>query len=133
MPGLATAPPHGQPATEFTFADLAAADNDDVEDLKERVEELAGRQLLEVKPDWIDTASFVLADRSQVESHEWCSLWKPAVVISCVGVDTKPFRYGFEPSDDVVAPEIPICYWKTREAKLKLCLWDIVAALSQGR
>ena len=67
---------------------------------------------------------FVHPPRELGESHEWCSLWKLAVVISCVGIDTRPFRYGFEPSSDVVAPEIPICYHRAREAKLKLCLWD---------
>ena len=62
MPGLQHAPIHGQPATHFSFAEIAACNDDDVDDLQARIEELAVRQDLTVKPDWIDTAEFVLAD-----------------------------------------------------------------------
>lgn len=133
MPGLCHAPQHGQPATHFSFAEIAEFGDEDLVDLKDRIGWLASRQDLPVKPDWIDTAAFVLADRVQVESREWCSSVRPAVVVRCVGKDTETFRYGFEPSDDVATPDIPVCFDKTRDARLKLCLWDIVKALSQGR
>ena len=133
MPGLKHAPSRGQPATHFSFADIAEFDDVDLGDLKDRIKELALRQDLPVKTDWIDTAKFVLADRNQVESPDWCSSVRPAVVVRCVGKDTERYRYGFEPSAEVVTPDIPVCYGPTRDALLKLCLWDIVKALSQGR
>ena len=133
MPGLQHAPIDGQPATHFSFAEMAACNDDDVDDLQARIEELASSQELPVRTDWIDTAEFVLADRGQVESREWCSKVGPAVVVRCVGKDTARYRYGFEPSAEVVTPDIPVCHGATRDARLKLCLWDIVKALIQGR
>ena len=84
----------------------------------------ASRSWLRAK---IRTARFVLADRNQVEDA-------PAVVMCCVGKDTERYHYGFAPSGEVATPDIPACYaHPTRDARLKLCLWDIVKALSQGR
>ena len=133
MPGLKHAPAHGQPATHFSLADIATAGDDDVSDLKDRIEELALRQDLPVRENWIDSAVFILADREQVQSLQWCAMIRPAVVIRCVGHDTAQYRYGFEPSAEVVTPDLPVCYAKNRDARLNLCLWDIVKALSQGR
>ena len=81
MPGLRHAPARGQPATHFSFADIAHFAEDDLVDLKDRIEQLASRQDLPVTPHWIDTAKFVLADRDQVESRHWCSSVRPAVVV----------------------------------------------------
>ena len=98
MPGLSHAPSRGEPATHFSFADIAEFADDDLVDLKDRIQDLALRQDLPVKTDWVDTAKFVLADRNQVESRDWCSLVRPAVVVRCVGKDTEKYRCGFEPS-----------------------------------
>ena len=133
MPGLKYAPSRGQNATHFSFADIAEFAKDDLVNLKDRIQDLVLHQDLPLKTDWIDTAKFVLADRSQVESRDWCSLVRPAVVVRCVGKDTEKYRYGFEPSAEVVTPDIPVCYGAARDARLRLCLWDIVKALSQGR
>ena len=133
MPGLKYAPFVGQPATHFSLAEIVACNNDDLGRLHDRIVELASSQDLPVMPDWFKTAKFVLADRDQVESRVWCSMVRPAVAISCVGNHTEPYSYGFEPSDEVVTPNIPVCYDALRDSRLKLCLWDIVKALSQGR
>ena len=133
MPGAKYAPDDGQPATHFTFADLALADDDDVADLQARIQELALRQELTVFPQWLETAEFVLADRRQVQSRDWCTLQDPAVVVSCVGRDTQEFSYGFEPNPRVVVLSVPVCHKESRDACLNKCLWPIVGASSQGR
>ena len=133
MPGLKHAPAGGQPATHFSLAEIAECNRDHLGRLQDRIEALASSQDLAVARDWFKTAEFVLADREQVESRDWCSLVKPAVVIRCVGKDNEKFSYGFEPSAGVVTPDIPVCYDGGRDARLKLCVWDIVKALSQGR
>ena len=133
MPGRAHAPTRGQPATAFGFADLARCSDGNLKDLKDRIEELASRQVLLVKAGWFKNARFVLADREQVENREWMQWWRPAVCVSCVGKDTPKFAYGFAPRHNVAQHEVPVCYEALRGVRLKSCLWDIVAALSQGR
>ena len=117
----------------FAFADIVCYIDEGLEDLRDRIEELASRQDMPVNSDWHEAAEFVLADRHQVESRDWCTWEAPAVVVSCVGKDTQEFDYGFEPSRDVVALSFPVCHKQSRDACLNKCLPDIVKALSQGR
>ena len=39
----------------------------------------------------------------------------------------------FEPSADMVTPDLPVCHAAGRDVRLSLALWDIVKALIQGR
>ena len=62
MPGPRNAPQHGQPATHFSFAEIAEFGDEDLVDLKDHIEQLASRQDLPVKPDWIDACGWRVAN-----------------------------------------------------------------------
>ena len=134
MPGSKYAPHQGQLSTHFQLSVNAHHCDEDVKDLQDRIEELALRQDFRVTPGWIDTAEFVLADRSQVESVQWCAEVRAGVCIRCVGRDTARFKYGFAPSENVPTPDVPVAWDNpVRDARLKQALWMTVEALSQGR
>ena len=134
MPGSAFAPHQGQASTHFKFSVIAQHCDEDVKDLQDRVEELALPQDFRVTPGWIDTAEFVLADRHQVQSSEWCARVRAGVCIRCTGQGTEPFRYGFAPSEDVFMGDVPVCFENpVRDSRLLRALKPIVQALSQGK
>ena len=131
MPGRAE-PPRNQASTHFTFEDIALATGCDLDELEMRIQRLAMSQDLPFRGDWVDNAQFVLATRIQVEDSQWCRRLDPAVVVRCVGDGTDEYLYAFD-RRRVETPDVPVCHPPLREAKLRLCLYDIVKALSQGR
>ena len=72
MPGVEVAP-RFQPATHFSFADIASAHGIAVGPFESRIRELASSQGLTPAADFMDTAKFVLAQREQVEERSWCA------------------------------------------------------------